>query len=320
MYNFQAEERFYSSKFYFSYSGLNKLLYSPTIFYKNYILNEREERTDAHLVEGRLLHCLLLDESSFDKQFVLSPTSVPTGGTKTLIDRLFRQVCEENKLDQSLDSLQSEILLLMQELNFYQKLKTDNQRIEKICTDDASAYFEFLKSKSGKDIVDLDTYQRIKDSLIVIRDNQEAMSRLGDFDKHHIQSEISLMTDMPSYSFGLKGTLDRLIIDGDVGRVIDFKTTSKTLSEFKDTVEYYNYWLQAAIYLELVAKIYNLSHISFTFIVIDKYKQVYCFDVSDESVKIWKNKLHEKLEIAKYHYDNRSYSLPHEFLINKVML
>ena len=208
----------------------------------------------------------------------------------------------------------------MQELNFYQKLKTDNQRIEKICTDDASAYFEFLKSKSGKDIVDLDTYQRIKDSLIVIRDNQEAMSRLGDFDKHHIQSEISLMTDMPSYSFGLKGTLDRLIIDGDVGRVIDFKTTSKTLSEFKDTVEYYNYWLQAAIYLELVARIYNLSHISFTFIVIDKYKQVYCFDVSDESVKIWKNKLHEKLEIAKYHYDNRSYSLPHEFLINKVML
>jgi hypothetical protein len=46
----QAEDRFYDNKFYFSYSGLNKLLYSPSIFYKHYVLNQQEDRTDAHLV------------------------------------------------------------------------------------------------------------------------------------------------------------------------------------------------------------------------------------------------------------------------------
>jgi ATP-dependent exoDNAse (exonuclease V) beta subunit len=147
------------------------------------------------------------------------------------------------------------------------------------------------------------------------------MNILGDFNQQDIQSEVSLITDLSdTYSFGLKGVLDRLIIDGDKGRIIDFKTTSKTISEFKDTVEYYNYWMQAAIYLELVSKIYNLSNVGFTFIVIDKYKQVYCFDVSDESIKNWRDKLYEKLEVAKYHYDNRCYTLPHEFLTSKVTL
>ena len=30
-------ERFYQNKFYFSYSGLNKLLYSPAMFYNHYV-------------------------------------------------------------------------------------------------------------------------------------------------------------------------------------------------------------------------------------------------------------------------------------------
>ena len=62
----EALTKFYQNKFYFSYSGLNKLLYSPAMFYSHYVLNEREDRTDAHLVGGRVLHCLLFEPDTYD--------------------------------------------------------------------------------------------------------------------------------------------------------------------------------------------------------------------------------------------------------------
>ena len=66
-------ERFYKNKFYFSYSGLNKLLYSPGLFYNHYVLNQREDSTDPHLVGGRVLHCLLFEPEKYDDYFKKYP-------------------------------------------------------------------------------------------------------------------------------------------------------------------------------------------------------------------------------------------------------
>ncbi len=319
MFDPQAEERFYENKFYFSYSGLNKLLYSPSIFYKHYILNQQEERTDTHLVEGRLLHCLLLDAESFDKQFVLASGSVPTGPTKQVIDRLFRSAVEQRRTDESMSSFQSEILDILKDVNFHQRLKTDEQRIEKILTDDAISYFEFLKNRSGKDVIDEDMYTRAKNSVEIIRSNQMAMDTLsGDY----VESEIMLNCTIGDYPFGIKGIVDRIITKDSKITVCDLKTTSKTISDFADTVEYYNYWMQAAMYVELVSctKQIDPSEISFSFLVIDKYQQVYVFDVEKNTMLLWREKLKSKLEVARYHYDNRYYALPHEFATGKITL
>ena len=55
------ENDFYTKKFYFSYSSLNKLLWNPQTFYQIYVLGQREERDDAHLVNGKIIHALLLE-------------------------------------------------------------------------------------------------------------------------------------------------------------------------------------------------------------------------------------------------------------------
>ena len=60
--------------------------------------------------------------------------------------------------------------------------------------------------------------------------------------------------------------------------------------------------------------------IEFKFIVIDKYNQVYVFDVSEDTINTWTNGLLQVLNSAKYHYENRNYLLPVEFLTNKVTL
>jgi len=319
MFDPQAEERFYENKFHFSYSGLNKLLYSPSIFYKHYILNQQDDRTDTHLVEGRLLHCLLLDAESFNKQFILASGSVPTGPTKQVIDRVFRSAIEQRRADESMSSFQSEILDILKDINFHQRLKTDEQRLEKILTEDAIAYFEFLKNRSGKDIIDEDMYTKAKESVEMIRNNQLAMDALsGD----HVESEVPLNCTINDYPFGIKGIVDRIIIRDSKVTICDLKTTGKTVSEFADTVDYYNYWMQAAMYVELVActKQIDPTEINFNFLVIDKYQQIYVFDVEKNTMLLWREKLKDKLEIAKYHYNNRYYALPYEFATGKITL
>ena len=60
------EKEFYAKDFNFSYSSLNKLLFSPSLFYKDYILLDREVKTDKHLIEGKLVHCLLFEHYIFN--------------------------------------------------------------------------------------------------------------------------------------------------------------------------------------------------------------------------------------------------------------
>ena len=69
----QKEEEFYLKKFKWSYSSLNKLLFSPSLFYKDYILWDREVRTDKHLIEGKLIHCLLFEAENVNEKFNVVP-------------------------------------------------------------------------------------------------------------------------------------------------------------------------------------------------------------------------------------------------------
>ena len=73
MKNTIKEEEFYAKDFNFSYSSLNKLLFSPKFFYKDYILKERETRTDKHLIEGKLLHLLFLQPEKLNDEFSIVP-------------------------------------------------------------------------------------------------------------------------------------------------------------------------------------------------------------------------------------------------------
>jgi hypothetical protein len=58
----------------------------------------------------------------------------------------------------------------------------------------------------------------------------------------------------------------------------------------------------------------------YKFVVIDNYKQVYVFDVSPETLSMWTQGLEETLKVAEYHYTQRDFSLPYEFLVEKVIL
>ena len=149
-----------------------------------------------------------------------------------------------------------------------------------------------------------------------------------DFELDPIQTfcEKKLETSLKNYEFGLKGIIDYYKIDENSKTITicDLKTTSKTISEFGETVDFYNYWMQAAIYCQLVInnveEEYKDYNILFKFVTIDKYDQVYVFDVLETTLSDWALRLKETLDQANYLYSERKYNLPYQFLAGQVFL
>jgi len=322
----QLEKEFYDKNFNFSYSSINKLLFSPRLFYKDYILKEREVKMDKHLVEGRVIHTLLLQPDEFNDFFIISPSKTPSDAVKRVLYEL-KQYPKD-----SLDDLDSEIITALQNQNLYQSFKDDSKRLAKIQTPENEEYYIFLK-ESNKDILDTDTYNKCNDRVQMIKNNKDFMDLFShettdfELDGVEIYNECPLSCELKDYKFGLKGIVDRYIVDHDEKEItiIDLKTTGKTISDFPETINFYNYWLQASIYVNLVLKNIDVEDVSsykinFKFAVIDKYDQMFVFPVSNETLMTWGENLHITLKMVNFHYKENRYELPYQFMNEKIYL
>jgi hypothetical protein len=332
----QLEEEFYSNKFFLSYSGLNKLLYAPNLFYKHYVLQQREEKPESYLVEGKVIHALML--GNFEQDFIVSQANLPTDSVKSVIDKVYAWY-KANDQKGILTDYDEQVLKVLKEVNLYQSLVDDKKaggqtgdekRLSKVLTGDSVSYFNFLCEKGTRILIDQETLEKCKVGSEALMANTEAYRLMGfDSDMRNIEvkNEIAIKTSLSGlYPFGFKGIVDNLVIDHDTKTVYinDLKTSGKTLADFRETLEFYNYWLQAAIYDFMIRDRFRQVpgdwKFVFTFIVVDKYNQTYCFQVSESTMMEWGIKLVEKANEFKYHYEERSYSLPYAFLQDKILL
>jgi len=326
--------QFYKNKFYFSYSSINKLLFSPRSFYSHYVLNQREDSIDPHLVGGRVLHCLLLEPENFEKDFILMPDKFPTDSNRILIDNIFKNYLSIENNALLLEEFQKEILTDLLNSNLYQTLKTDQQRLDKILTDQNKNYFEFLKTKQNKALVDPIIYANCMETVAMLKSNPDVRALLY-LDKEISDDHITVFNELPlkhninNLPFGYKGILDNVVIDTNSKTIFinDLKTTGKGLLDFPETVKYYKYWIQASMYYHLIYEEYIKPMedakdwtIVITFIVVDKYNQIYPFQVSQESLEVWLRDFDKIIDIVKYHYENKDFTLPYELAIGNVKL
>jgi hypothetical protein len=326
-------EQFYKQKFYFSYSGLNKLLYSPAAFYSHYVLNQREDSTDPHLVGGRVLHCLLFEPDNYNDYFISLPGKLPSDNPKKIIDNIFKKHLTIGNNTLTLGDYSQDILTELLTVNLYQALKTDEQRLEKILTPENIEYFAFLKASLDKTIVDHPTLESCKAQVEILKSNSDVRSLLQldaeENDQIETYNELFIKVDHGQLPFGFHGVLDNVVIDKDSRTIFinDLKTTSKSIQNFPEAVEYYKYWIQAVIYLILASDKFlkdkedkEFWRVQVTFIVIDKYNLVYPFQVSEETMAQWKHDFKEVLKVAKWHYENKKYDLPYELAIGNLKL
>jgi hypothetical protein len=329
------EKDFYKQKFYFSYSSLNKLLWNPAVFYQLYIMGFKEEKVDSHLVQGKIIHALLLEEEKFDDNFLISPSTLPTGNLRAVVDRVFRHHQELSRNGDErieLSEFTDAILDIMKDMNYHQSLKTDEQRLDKIIVKEAIVYWAFLRAKGNKTLIDQESYDFCRNAVDMIKTHKQVCDLIGsnvtEFDNKEVQNEVMLQLELNDRPFGLKGIVDNLVIDHSQKTIFinDIKTTSKDLKDFPESVEYYSYWLQAIMYVSLVSMKYidlidaGGYRIKFHFVVIDRAFQTYAFPVSDGTLSKWLDKFKEVLEIADWHYTNKSYELPYQFAKGMVAL
>ena len=327
-------DAFYKEKFYFSYSSISKLLFSPAAFYNHYVLKQREDVVAPHLVSGRVLHCLLFEPEKYNDNFISMPGKIPTDSQRKIIDNIFRKYLEINNNTLTLADFSDDILTELLTANLYQSLKTDLQRTEKILTEENKNYFTFLIDSQDKTLVDEPTLNNCKSGVEALKSNEEVRSLLQ-LDKSeadvHIESysELPIEVDAEHLPFGFKGILDNIVIDKESKTIFinDLKTTGKPLVDFPESVQYYKYWIQATVYVKLVFHKFlkdlpdlNEWNLYFTFIVIDKYNQVYPFQVSMETMAIWQQDFEELNDILKYHYENKDFKLPYELAVGNVKL
>lgn len=319
-------KNFYSNYFFFSYSSITKLLYSPTLFYNLYILKNGEASFEKHLLTGKVIHCLLLEKENFTNNFIVTLNTLPKSNNKKLVEFLYNK--ERNNVSNNLSDYKVQILEWLVDQNLHQKLLDDEKRLEKILTLDTIEYFKFLKDSLNKTIIDQEILNYAKEAVVIIKEHKKVSELLklnSDFELIEVYNERKLYIKSYEFPFGLMGIIDNYSIDHINKKVIinDLKTTSKTLSEFKESINYYNYWIQAVIY-NLLIKVHHPEtkeyDYEFNFIVIDKYNQVYPFNVSKKTLTLWQTQFKEILKIINYHYVNKEYKLPYEFAVNKVSL
>ena len=325
--------QFYNSDFYFSYSSINKLLYSPAAFYKHYILNQREDMVDAHLVAGKVVHCLLLEPDKFNDEFIVIPSNLPKDNNRLLVDEVFKVFQSQPDTDLTLADFPDSIINVLVGINLHQSLKNDEGRIAKMVTEQNTQYFEFLKVKQGKTIVDQTTLDTAKESVELLRNHATVSSLLQlDNDKDEnikIYNEEGVQLKSSKYKFGFKGILDNVVMDYNTKTIFinDLKTTGKAIQDFPDSVQYYKYWIQAVMYKQLSLGKYLKDlpdkldwKVVITFIVIDRANLIYPFQVSDETLKVWEEEFKNILTVVDYHYTNKDFTLPYELATGNVKL
>ena len=186
--------------------------------------------------------------------------------------------------------------------------------------------------KGTRDIIDQATLDKCSEAVEILKSNPKIRELLGldlvdDGKNIGIYNEIALDKEYDHTSVGIKGILDNMVVNVAEKKVTinDLKTSNKSIADFPESVDYWKYWLQAAIYVELAKEflkdvVDDSWTFQFNFIVIDKYNQVYPYKVSHSTMSEWQEELGTCLNQARWHYENREYALPYAFIHHEIEL
>lgn len=335
----EKEGEFYDNPIVLSYSGLSKLLYSPSLFYRHYVLKQRDDDETAASIEGSLVHSMILGDN-LDEKYIVAK-SKPTESVEKVLWALFNEIKATRnpglaeKFEYCLPDYSAELLMILERYNLYQSMKEET-RLAKILTAENEDYFSFIVLSENKTIVSQETFNLCSDIADLVEKSpvykymQDSSFNFFDFSSREskIYNEVMFEAELKDYYFNIRGQIDNLVVDYNNKeiRINDIKKTAKDLDTFVNhSIDNYKYWLQMAIYYMLVN--HNMSticpefdnswKISLRFIIIDNYAQISSVLVSPETLNSWLTKTQEVFDRAHYHLTNRNFSLPYDYLISE---
>ena len=300
--------------FRWSFSKISKMLESPVEYKKKYILGEKEDGA-KYFEEGELIHYLLLKGSNIGDKYVVLSSKAPSDKLKAVIQFLI-----DNDLDINNDE---SLLMALKVKDLYQTYKVETQLAN--ARKEGKEYFDNMKASVGKIVVDIDTMARCMTKVEIIKANKKVMDLIGSCDNGQMPvNEIDLFGEVCGEP--VHGIIDNLVTHNGVVIINDFKTTSKSIQQFRESYDKYFYDIQAALYMELVKQNVKIEgntedvRFRFNFIVFDKYNNLYVFPVSEETLAKAKQHLEDALKECVWHFENDDYTLPVSYALGQVIL
>lgn len=318
-------------------SALKLMLESPKVYFKHYVLNEKETKTGKHFDEGSLVHCMVLEPEELHNKFVNMGISVPTDSTRLCLEHLLTLGRNASELEE----YSEEIITYLKDINLHQSLVDDKKpdkngkmytgdekRLAKIITDNSKEYFRIQIEGRDKIIVDAASWDKCYAKAEAILSNEKANFLLKKVNANdEVRYEIELSDRPDELQYGVKGILDVIKVDRENKTIYvsDVKTHSGKLKDFATSAEKYDYWLQPIVYKILAESLLRGKafdyKIIFHYIVVDQNDDVYCFPVEESSMERYFNDLVNMInKKVTYHITTQDFTLPYEFANNLISL
>jgi hypothetical protein len=133
----------------------------------------------------------------------------------------------------------------------YQTNWKDATRLNKVI-EIGTPYFDALKVAGDRTIMDGELYETIKKCSASVERNDAAKLLLMDSPGQDVynEEEIYWTEEWGGLKLSFKAKIDRLVVDHKTKTfsIVDFKTTSKFIVNFPESVEYYHYYRQLSFY------------------------------------------------------------------------
>lgn len=209
-----------------------------------------EPFTTPSLVFGSVVDCLLTQgEDAFNEQYAVVQIPALSEAMTNILHDL-----SDTHSEMSFALISDEdIVQAANNASFYKNWK-DATRVQKI-REAISETYNYLKANQGKELIAVDDYEDAKKAVEALKSNKLTQKFFSTDDPFGTLEHLYQL-QFTSEKHGYKGMLDLVCID-HVNKTIhpcDLKTT-KSIYTFEESFYKYRYYLQAAMYTELLKEV-----------------------------------------------------------------
>jgi hypothetical protein len=217
---------------------------SPAL-YRAVNAGEMEKKEHLSLERGKLVHLFLLEPAGF----IVADVEKPSPAIQAVIDDMYRNG------DSSKGFTESELLLAASRTGF-QSRWGDEARLKQLDTKQNKEYFNFLIDSKEYLFLSSNDKKIVESALSSVSKHPYANLLINgnEWDGYECYNELAVESQCTVTGFGLKGLLDRVMIDHMNKKIIipDLKTTSKAVDSFTLSYVNYRYYRQHAFYGYLI--------------------------------------------------------------------
>lgn len=326
-------------------SSLKKLLFSPQSYLKAVEAQQNpDESKESHFVFGSVLDIMLVgNKEEFDNKFIKVSDEVSCSETvQAIVKNVYDYVSNIIEISgddlQDFDQYSEQILKYAREAGYQNNYK--DETLVNTVVKQGAEYFKTLRLIGKKTPVSATDYSKavnckaalLSDPFTALYVNKKNAKNTDFLDRFVVQFTYE--------GVEIKGELDRVVVRHDTKIIIpiDFKSTGKSVYDFKNDFFKYRYDFQAATYrqglynhpdiIKLLNDGYQIA--SFLFIVVEKDLQnpPLVFAVSPEVEAIGLTGgitsrgqelegFHQAIQRYKYHTEENVWEYPVEYYLNE---